>query len=100
MKRGFPFQVPAISFSWGVFRISLMLDPQLGDGKTHPAFLASKNPNRTKSVEVLEKPAPGLQATSTPPKFNIQVAPEKLPKPNRKGLSSNHHCSHFRGVPC
>ena len=27
----------------------------------------------------------------TLPKFNI--APEKLPKPNRKGSSSNHHFS-------
>ena len=32
----------------------------------------------------------GYQKTNdTPPKFNI--APEKLPKPNRKGSSSNQH---------
>ena len=31
----------------------------------------------------------------TPPKFNSEFAPEKLPKPNRKGLSSNH--PFFRG---
>jgi len=28
-----------------------------------------------------------------PEKFNFFIAPEKLPKPNRKGWSSNHHFS-------
>ena len=32
-----------------------------------------------------------------PPKFNSEFSPEKLPKPNRKGLSSNHH---FSGASC
>ena len=34
---------------------------------------------------------------ATPPKFNSEFTPEKLPKPNRKGASSNHH---FSGASC
>ncbi len=40
--------------------------------------------------------------STTPPKFNSEFTPEKLPKSNRKGSSSNHYFSgsmlNFGGV--
>ena len=35
----------------------------------------------------------GGSKTDTLPKFNSELSPEKLPKPNRKGSSSKHHFS-------
>ena len=37
------------------------------------------------------------QNIHAPPKFNSEFSPEKLPKPNRKGSSSNHY---FSGASC
>ena len=45
--------------------------------------------------EGIESFLQNLRERFTPPKFNSEFTPEKLPKPNRKGSSSNHH---FSGV--